>query len=161
MTSLYSIAPCDHHNDEKTDLPDCADIPNSRTPRCENKCTSQTYDVKTYSNDKHRVSRAYGIRTEANIQRAIMEDGPVEAAFTVYDDFMSYKSGVYQHTTGRRLGGHAIKIVGWGVEDGVKYWTIANSWNPNWGEDGFFRILRGSDHCGIESDVNAGDAVWE
>jgi len=51
-----------------------------------------------------------------------MLHGPVEGAFTVYQDFLTYKSGVYQHTTGPELGGHAIKIMGWGVEGTVKYW---------------------------------------
>jgi cathepsin B len=39
-----------------------------------------------------------------------MTNGPVEAAFTVYADFPSYKSGVYQHKSGSELGGHAIKV---------------------------------------------------
>lgn len=30
--------------------------------------------------------------------------------------------GVYQHTSGLPLGGHAIKILGWGTEDGKPYW---------------------------------------
>ena len=68
----------------------------------------------------------------------------------------SFALGVYQHVTGEELGGHAIKILGWGVEDGVKYWLVANSWNSDWGDKGFFKILRGSDHCGIESEVVAG-----
>ena len=79
-----------------------------------------------------------------------MTKGPVEAGFTVFEDFLTYKSGVYQHKTGSRLGGHAIKILGWGVENGVKYWLVANSWNEDWGDKGFFKILRGSNHCGIE-----------
>ena len=56
------------------------------------------------------------------IQTALMENGPVQAAFTVYQDFMSYQSGVYKHTSGGMLGGHAIKIVGWGSENGEDYW---------------------------------------
>ena len=66
---------------------------------------------------------------EAEIQAEIMKNGPVEGAFTVYADFPSYQSGVYQHTAGAALGGHAIKILGWGVENNVKYWLVANSWN--------------------------------
>jgi len=31
---------------------------------------------------------------------------------------LSYKSGVYTHVTGAELGGHAIKILGFGVENG-------------------------------------------
>ena len=47
-----------------------------------------------------------------------MTNGPVEATFTVYMDFLTYKSGIYQHTSGAALGDHAIKIIGWGVENG-------------------------------------------
>ena len=37
-----------------------------------------------------------------------MTNGPIETTFKVYDDFLSYTGGVYYHTTGRSLGGHAI-----------------------------------------------------
>jgi len=86
----------------------------------------------------------------------IFTNGPVEGAFTVYEDFLSYKSGVYQHTSGSQLGGHAIKIIGWGVENGTKYWLVVNSWNEGWGDNGTFKILRGSNHLGIENTANAG-----
>jgi len=33
---------------------------------------------------------------------------------------------------------------------------VANSWNYDWGDNGTFKILRGKDHCGIESGVVAG-----
>mmetsp|Transcript_99946 Transcript_99946/g.322167 ORF Transcript_99946/g.322167 Transcript_99946/m.322167 type:complete len:126 (-) Transcript_99946:22-399(-) len=59
-----------------------------------------------------------------------MAEGPMEVAFTVYSDFENYVSGIYHHVTGDMAGGHAVKVVGWGVENGVKYWKIANSWNP-------------------------------
>jgi cathepsin B len=94
----------------------------------------------------------------ATIQAAIMSDGPVEAAFTVYADFETYASGIYQHVSGGDEGGHAIRIVGWGTDSGVDYWTVANSWNPYWGESGFFRILRGANECGIEASVTASSA---
>ncbi|PAV79919.1 hypothetical protein WR25_23894 [Diploscapter pachys] len=48
------------------------------------------------------------------------------------------------------MGGHAVKLVGWGTENGTPFWRIANSWNADWGENGYFRILRGVDECGIE-----------
>ena len=31
--------------------------------------------------------------------------------------------GVYTHETGDMLGGHAIRILGWGEEDGTPYWS--------------------------------------
>lgn len=63
---------------------------------------------------------------------------------------------MYQHVIGNQLGGHAVKILGWGVEDGVSYWLAANSWGKEWGEGGYFKILRGVNHVGVESNVVAG-----
>lgn len=69
---------------------------------------------------------------------------------------MSFLLGVYQHVEGEVLGGHAIRILGWGEQNGTPYWLVANSWNRDWGDHGTFKILRGKDHCGIESGVVAG-----
>ena len=83
----------------------------------------------------------------------IMEGGPVETAFTVYSDFENYAGGIYHHVSGGMAGGHAVKFVGWGVDNGQKYWKVANSWNPYWGEKGYFRIVRGTNEGGIEHQV--------
>ena len=71
------------------------------------------------------------------------------------------------HLLAVALGGHAVKMVGWGVgtegkEAGVPYWKVANSWNPYWGEKGYFRIKRGNDECGIARSAVASseDAKW-
>ena len=48
-------------------------------------------------------------------------------------------AGVYRHTSGSALGGHAVKILGYGVENGEKYWLVANSWNSDWGDAGLYR----------------------
>ena len=66
--------------------------------------------------------------------------------------------GVYQYTSGKFAGSHNVKIVGWGTEDGTPYWLVANSWGAGWGDlGGFFKILRGENHCGIEGDILAGE----
>jgi cathepsin B len=45
-------------------------------------------------------------------------------------------SGVYKHVTGYELGGHAVKIIGYGVENGQDYWLAVNSWNEDFGDNG-------------------------
>ncbi len=52
--------------------------------------------------------------------------------------------------------GHAVKLVGWGTEAGGDYWLVANSWNEDWGDKGFFKIRRGTNECGFESGLVAG-----
>jgi cathepsin B len=120
--------------------------------------TCETSCVDGESFKKYKSKDAYQLKTVADIKKDIMTNGPVEAGFTVYKSFMAYKSGVYQHhwwaLWDQVLGGHAVKIVGWGSENGVDYWLVANSWSTAWGEDGFFKIKQGN--CGIESQVFAG-----
>lgn len=43
---------------------------------------------------------------------------------------------------------HAVLAVGYGVEDGVPYWLIKNSWGENWGDNGFFKMELGKNMCG-------------
>jgi len=80
---------------------------------------------------------------------AIMTNGPIETAFNVYQDFDSYKSGVYVQNSTVLLGGHAVKVLGWGFDEevGLDYWLAANSWGPDWGMEGYFKIQVGC--CGF------------
>jgi cathepsin F len=75
-----------------------------------------------------------------------------------------YKSGVWDGTAypGSRMKcsktylDHAVLITGFGVDttaDSVDYWSVKNSWGPDWGEDGYFRIVRGVGECGINTAV--------
>jgi cathepsin B len=54
------------------------------------------------------------------------------------------------------MGGHAMRILGWGTEKGEDYWLVTNSWSPQWGLKGFFKIRRGTNECGIETIPAAG-----
>mmetsp|Transcript_48380 Transcript_48380/g.125462 ORF Transcript_48380/g.125462 Transcript_48380/m.125462 type:complete len:101 (+) Transcript_48380:1301-1603(+) len=92
------------------------------------------------------------------MMRELVSNGPIAVGFEVYDDFMTYTGGVYKHeastdwtTTGFVPTNHAVLIVGYGEENGEKYWLVKNSWGRHFGLTGYFKILRGVDECGIES----------
>jgi C1A family cysteine protease len=72
------------------------------------------------------------------MKAALAKYGPIPTAMMVYQDLMSYKSGVYSYTTGKKLGGIAVFLVGY--NDDEQYFIVKNSWGPGWGEDGFFKI---------------------
>ena len=88
-----------------------------------------------------------------------MYGGSVETGFSVYEDFFSYSSGIYVHTYGGYAGGHAVKIIGWGTQDGTSYWICANSWGTGWGMNGFFNIA--FNQCGINHAAFGGTAVYD
>lgn len=153
----YSMESCAHHVDPPEGMKSCEDVETYSTPTCTSTCSDAGYGT-AYSADKHFASSSYSVKGVENMQKEMMEKGTLSVALSVFEDFESYSSGVYQHVTGKYLGGHAIKMIGWGVaDDGTPYWLCVNSWNESWGEDGTFRILRGSNECGIEDSVVAGD----
>jgi hypothetical protein len=45
----------------------------------------------------------------------------------------------------------------WGTENGVDYWLAANSWTANWGDQGYFKIRRGTNECSIEDNMVGGE----
>jgi len=117
-----------------------------RAPKCRNKCV----DSEDFTRSLAKSS--YAIHGAVDMQKDLVQNGPIQVGFKVYRSFMTYKKGVYHKKKHEKVpeGGHAVKIVGFGAEGKHMYWTVANSWNTDWGELGFFRILRGNDECGIE-----------
>jgi len=146
----YTMPQCAHHVDSDT-LPECDDVKQVE-PSCPRSCPSNANTA--WEDDKHYATSSYNVRGVSNIKKDIQTYGTVTAAFTVYEDFLTYKSGVYSHQTGSALGGHAIKTIGWGTEDGQDYWLCVNSWNNTWGDQGTFKILMGD--CGINLQMHAG-----
>jgi len=119
---------------------------NGAVPSCPKSCVDSSVEYKKFKCISGTITKSSG---PAAIQSDVMANGPVETGFDVYEDFFSYKSGIYHYTSGSKAGGHAVKIIGWGQENGVNYWICANSWGSSWGEDGFFRIEFGQ--CGIDA----------
>jgi len=49
---------------------------------------------------------------------------------------------------------HCVQLVGYDFTDSSnKYWIIRNSWNTNWGEEGYLRVAYGSNLCGIADEA--------
>ncbi|XP_050311717.1 cathepsin B-like isoform X2 [Anthonomus grandis grandis] len=146
----YSLPPCEHHVPIQR-RPHC-DTLKLETPSCKLECDDSQLnyeDSLTFGGEvRHFVQ-------PEEIQREIMENGPVEGAIEVYEDFFSYKRVYKRTSSGTYIGGHAVKILGWGVENGVPYWLCANSWNKDWGDGGYFKIVRGENHCAVEEEVYA------
>jgi cathepsin B len=162
MCSNYAFPHCHHHGPKGQDPypaegePGC---PSQKSAKCPASCdATASEDHADFKADKYSYrGDTIAAEGEAGIMQAIMTGGPVETAFDVYSDFENYAGGIYHHVAGDNVGGHAVKMVGWGVEDGTKYWKVANSWNPYWGEKGYFRIKRGNNEGGIEDSVVGSD----
>ncbi|XP_046356487.1 procathepsin L-like [Haliotis rufescens] len=66
--------------------------------------------------------------------------------------FERYQNGIYNDTDCSRTEvGHAMQVVGYGEEDGQEFWICKNTWGNTWGDQGYVRMKKGADTCGIES----------
>ncbi|MFJ3310265.1 C1 family peptidase [Streptomyces sp. NPDC086549] len=109
---------------------------------CSNLCGSAPTRLTFIDNWRRYV-------TAASMKLWLTDVGPLVACFSVYEDFVSYSSGVYQHVAGDFLGGHCVSVVGF--DDTLGCWICKNSWGSLWGDEGFFRIAYGN--CGIDDEM--------
>ncbi len=114
-------------------LPDESCFPYTATNNsCRNACANWQSDTEMI-NGWHSASGSVD-----NIKNAVYAYGPVIATFYVYNDFFSYRSGVYSYTTGSYVGAHAVLVVGY--DDTNQCFIVKNSWGSGWGEAGYFQI---------------------
>ena len=95
---------------------------------------------------------------EIAMKNALYYIGPLSIGVYANTDWQLYEKGVYNPTESQCSSNpadqdHGVAIVGYGTENGLEYWVIRNSWGKNWGEDGYIRIVRGKNACGIANSV--------
>eukprot|EP00123_Amoebidium_parasiticum_P013359 comp21913_c0_seq1/m.31470 comp21913_c0_seq1/g.31470 ORF comp21913_c0_seq1/g.31470 comp21913_c0_seq1/m.31470 type:complete len:353 (-) comp21913_c0_seq1:503-1561(-) len=84
---------------------------------------------------------------EEQIKAALVKYGPISVAIDA-TMLQFYFKGIWNPIFCSRLN-HAVLIVGYGTAMGKDYWIVKNSWSANWGESGYFRMIRGKAKCGI------------
>lgn len=90
-------------------------------------------------------------RDEAALRAAVFKQ-PVSVAIEAdRSAFQLYKGGVFTSVTCGTQLDHGVLLVGYGTdaESGLDYWKVKNSWGSSWGEEGYIRLQRGKDLCGI------------
>merc|ERR1712183_230879 len=99
---------------------------------------------------------------ENELKESVYDYGPTSAFYQATADFGSYMSGVYSseicNNTVQYLN-HVILVVGYGTLNGTDYWLCKNSWGASWGDEGFFKIERGVNMCGISTEASHPDGI--
>jgi C1A family cysteine protease len=86
-------------------------------------------------------------QSEAQLQVAL-NNGPASVCVAA-DAFQSYRGGILRSCPGQI--DHCVQAVGYDSTN--NYWIVRNSWNTNWGEQGYIRIAIGQDLCQIAQDA--------
>ena len=94
----------------------------------------------------------YGlIHGEEAMMNEIYNRGPIACSMNATPEFdENYHEGIYYDPTVYTTTNHEVTVVGWGEQNGIPFWRVQNSWGSHWGEQGFFRIVRGQNTLAIE-----------
>ncbi|CAJ0950998.1 unnamed protein product, partial [Mesorhabditis belari] len=85
----------------------------------------------------------------------VLKKGPIVITMAVPSAFYSYRDGVFNppfDCKSQSDGWHAVTVVGYGADNNKPYWLIKNSWGKRWGIDGYFKLARGINACGVADD---------
>ncbi|XP_017077676.1 procathepsin L-like [Drosophila eugracilis] len=92
---------------------------------------------------------------EELMKKVVATLGPLACTVSVTDTLKNYKRGIYDNDECNQGElNHAILVVGYGSENGLDYWIVKNSWDDSWGEEGYFRLLRGKNFCQIAAECS-------
>ncbi|XP_060802259.1 uncharacterized protein LOC106133063 [Amyelois transitella] len=101
------------------------------------------------------------VKPDENVMKEnLFKNGPLIAAINS-KSMGTYTEGIDEPTDEQcdpEELNHSVLIVGYGVtvtpERNVSYWIIKNSWGGDFGDKGFYYLVRGRNACGIASDVS-------
>lgn len=132
---------------------------------CSNKCikeNTKTGKLRLKVTNYYYVGEYYGYSTEENIYNDLREHGPLVVSLAPNYLFSVYRSGIFDGDNNiwnklkvkqpewQRVD-HSVVLVGCGIENGIEYWLIQNSWGEHWGEQGYMKLRKGKNLINIES----------
>jgi len=119
-------------------------------------CKAEASEEKAFVGDWVSISK-----DEDQIAAAVMKYGPLAIGINA-GPMQTYSGGIAHPSkllcNPSKLD-HGVAIVGFGVESGTKYWVIRNSWGASWGEQGYYRIVRGTGACGLNTMVTTATKI--
>lgn len=119
-------------------------------------------NIEVKVEDYYYVGDYYGNTNEDNIYEDLSHNGPMVISLEPNYLFFHYKKGIFDLDRNiykeLSLGipewtkvDHSVVLVGYGIENGIEYWMILNSWGDYWGEKGYMRLRKGKNLIAIES----------
>lgn len=98
---------------------------------------------------------------EAQIAAALVQYGPLSIGLNA-GPMQWYMGGIahpFKLLCNPKKIDHGVAIVGFGTEGRRNYWKVRNSWGTSWGEEGYYRIVRGVGACGLNSMVTTATGI--
>jgi len=81
----------------------------------------------------------------------VYTNGPLSIAVDASSGWQSYTGGIVRNCFGTQLD-HGVLIVGYDDNNSPPYWIVKNSWAASWGENGYIRLEKGTNQCGLNQD---------
>merc|ERR1711862_151099 len=128
-------------------------------------CTESSYSYTGSDGSCHASSCTTGVPRggvtgytkvsggESGLMSALQRN-PVSVAIEADQSaFSQYRGGVLTSGCGQQLD-HGVTVVGYGTDGGNAYWLIKNSWGTSFGENGYIRVGRSGNQCGVTNDAS-------